>query len=196
MAQDLLEKYIQANDGVLRVSAATKLGVSASTVYTFARARGLERISKGVYADPHGWHDEMWLVSLRWPRAIFSHHSALLLHSLTDREPVSMCVTVPSGYNASALRQNGLEVFSIKPDLLGTGMTTVTTPDGHAVPCYNLERTICDIVRSRSHLDPQVLTTALNSYVRRGDKQLELLDSYAKDFRMRGLVAQYLEVLL
>lgn len=196
MAQGLLEHFVQANDGVLNISAAAKLGISPPTLYAFARARGLERISKGIYADPHGWHDEMWLVSLRWPRAVFSHESALLIHSLTDREPASLSVTVPSGYNASALRRSGIDVFYIKPELLGKGMNSVITTDGHAVPCYDLERTICDTIRSRSHLDPQALTTALKCYVRRGDKQLDLLDSYAKDFRIGGLVAQYLEVLL
>lgn len=196
MAQGLLEKLVESNDGVLRVSAADKLGVSATTVYTFARTHGLERVSKGVYVDPDGWHDEMWLASLRWPRAIFSHETALLMHSLTDREPATLSLTVPSGYNASTLRECGIQVFYIKPGLLGMGMTTVITPDGHKVPCYDLERTICDIIRSRSAIDPQVFSAALQSYARRGNKQLDLLDSYAKELGIRGVVGQYLEVLL
>ncbi|QPK82318.1 type IV toxin-antitoxin system AbiEi family antitoxin domain-containing protein [Schaalia sp. ZJ405] len=196
MPQNALEKLVQANDGVLRVSAAIKLGISAPTVYTFVRRRGLDRLSKGVYADPNGWHDEMWLTSLRWPRAVFSHHSALLVHSLTDREPASLSVTVPSGYNASTLRETGVQAFYIKPDLLDMGKTDATTPDGHTVPCYNLERTICDVLRSRSSIDPQVLTSALQSYVRRSDKQLGLLSSYAEKLGMSGLVTQYLKVLL
>lgn len=72
MAQRLLEEFFESNDGVLRVSAASKLGISAPTIYAFARAHGLERVSKGVYVDPEGWQDEVWLASLRWPRAIFS----------------------------------------------------------------------------------------------------------------------------
>lgn len=195
MAQRLLEEYFESNDGVLRVSAAGKLGVSAPTIYAFARARGLKRVSKGVYVDPDGWHDELWLASLRWPRAVFSHQTALLMHSLTDREPATLSLTVPSGYNASTLRKCGIHVFYIKPELLGMGMTTVTTPDGHKVPCYDLERTICDIIRSRSTIDPQIFSAALLSYARRGDKQLDLLDSYAKELGIRGVVGQYLELL-
>ncbi|WP_218140955.1 type IV toxin-antitoxin system AbiEi family antitoxin domain-containing protein [Corynebacterium spheniscorum] len=72
----------------------------------------------------------------------------------------------------------------------------MTTPDGHKVPCYDLERTVCDIVRSRSKIDLQVFSAALQSYVRRGDKQLDLLDSYAKELGIRGVVGQYLAVLL
>ncbi|MGV9184483.1 type IV toxin-antitoxin system AbiEi family antitoxin domain-containing protein [Arcanobacterium canis] len=97
----------------------------------------------------------------------FSHHSALLTHSLTDREPGTVTVTVPSGYNATALRKASLQVFYIKPDLLELGKTKVPTPDGHLVPFYDLERTICDMLRSRSHIDTQILTAAMQSYVRR-----------------------------
>ncbi|MGQ4533360.1 type IV toxin-antitoxin system AbiEi family antitoxin domain-containing protein [Dermabacteraceae bacterium P13138] len=196
MSREALEELMQAHDGVLRVSAATRLGVSAPTVYKFTRTHGLQRVSKGIYVNPHGWHDEMWLASLRWPRAIFSHHTALLIHSLTDREPAALSITVPSGYNASTLRQSGTQVFYIKPDLLGLGKTDVSTPDGHTVPCYDLERTICDIVRSRSTIDPQIFNSALKGYVRRGDKQLGLLDSYAKELGISGVVTQHMEVLL
>lgn len=196
MAHNILEDLVHADDGVLRVSAATKLGVSAPTIYAFARSRGLQKMAKGIYADANGWHDEMWLTSLRWPRAVFSHHTALLAHSLTDRAPGTMTLTVPSGYNATALRKAGLQVFYIKPDLLEMGRTKVPTPDGHLVPCYDLERTICDVLRSRSHIDPQSLTAAMQGYVRRSDKQLAVLATYAQKLGIGGLVSQYLEVLL
>lgn len=71
MTQNILEDLVRTDDGVLRVSAATKLGISAPTIYAFARSRGLQKMSKGIYADANGWHDEMWLTSLRWPRAVF-----------------------------------------------------------------------------------------------------------------------------
>lgn len=196
MTQKILEDLVHADDGVLRVSAATKLGISAPTIYAFARSHGMQKLSKGIYADADGWHDELWLTSLRWPRAVFSHHSALLAHSLTDREPSTLTLTVPSGYNATALRKAGLQVFYIKPSLLEMGLTKVSTPDGHLVPCYNLERTICDVLRSRSNIDPQVLTSALQGYIRRSDKQLAVLATYAEQLGISGLVSHYLEVLL
>lgn len=196
MTQQVLDELLQTHDGVLRVSSATELGISAPTIYAFARSRGLKKISKGIYANPDGWHDDLWLTSLRWPRAIFSHHSALMAHSLTDREPDAMTVTVPSGYNATALRKAGLQVFYIKPDLHALGKTEVTTPDGHKVACYDLERTVCDVLRSRSDFDPQIVTAAIQGYVRRSDKQLGVLATYAKRLRISGLVTQYLQVLL
>lgn len=196
MQEQVLEKLIETNNGILQVCEASKLGISAPTVYKFAKTHGLKRLSKGVYGDPNGWNDEMWLASIRWPRAVFSHHSALYIHALTDREPAALTVTVPSGYNASTLRASGARAFYIKPELLEMGKTVVTTPDGHNAPCYDLERTMCDIIRSRAAFDPQCFHSALQSYARRGDKQLGLLSSYADRLGVQGTVTHYLEVLL
>ena len=196
MSRHILEEFLEAHDGVLRVSEGLQLDVSAPTIYAFARDKGLKRISKGVYADPDGWHDEMWLASVRWPRVIFSHHSALMVHDLSDREPKSLSVTVPSGYTASSLSQHGLQVFYIKPSLHDLGKTKVMTPEGHAVPSYDLERTICDMLRSRSHFDQQIVRSAIRSYMQRDDKQLGILASYAAKLGVSRMLAQYMEVLL
>ena len=55
---------------------------------------------------------------------------------------------------------------------------------------------MCDIIRSRAAFDTQCFTSALQSYARRGDKQLGLLSSYADRLGVRGTVTHYLEILL
>lgn len=49
------------------------------------------------------------------------------------------------------------------------------TPFGHAVPVYNMERTICDIIRNRSSIEIQTLQNALKHYTSRKDKNLRQL---------------------
>lgn len=115
---------------------------------------------------------------------------------MTDREPSSLTVTVPSTYNASSLIKTGVRVFYIKPDFLGIGKTNLMSLEGNLVPSYDLERTICDILRSRSQIDAQVVFGALKAYVKRKDKRLDILSDYAKKFRISKLISQYLGVLL
>ena len=40
--------------------------------------------------------------------------------------------------------------------LRGLGLSEVKTPFGHTVPVYDIERTLCDILRSRSSVEIQV----------------------------------------
>ena len=44
------------------------------------------------------------------------------------------------------------------------GLTTAQTPLGHDVPVYDMERTICDVLRSRSHIEMQTFQDALKAY--------------------------------
>ena len=70
------------------------------------------------------------------------------------------------------------------------------TPIGNKVNAYDLERTVCDIVRSCNKIGTETFLAALKAYAASPKKNLNLLDSYAKQMRLAGVVRKYLEVLL
>lgn len=67
---------------------------------------------------------------------------------------------------------------------------------GHTVATYDAERTICDMVRSKSSVDMQSYQDALKEYGRRSSKNLSNLLAYARLFHIEKKVRLYLEVLL
>ena len=70
------------------------------------------------------------------------------------------------------------------------------TPAGNDVPAYDLERTVCDVIRSRNKLGTETFLTALKLYAVDPKKDLNKLSSYAKKMRVSNVLRQYLEVLL
>ena len=78
----------------------------------------------------------------------------------------------------------------VKAELAGA------TPFGNPVPAYDAERTICDIIRNKKNMDIQVFVYAIKEYMRRKEKDVFKLMSYAKEFRMESAVRTYTEVLL
>ena len=72
----------------------------------------------------------------------------------------------------------------------------MNTPFGHAVPVYDAERTICDIIRSRSGIEMQTFQDALKQYAARRQKDLRKLMQYAQMFHVEKILRQYMEVLL
>ena len=138
----------------------------------------------------------MYLLHLRCPQAVFSHETALFFHDLTDREPLAYSITVKTGYNPTRLKSEGVQVFTIKAELYEVGLSTAQTPFGHDVPVYDMERTICDVLRSRNHIEMQTFQGALKAYARHSGKDLRTLVRYAKLFRVEKILRQYLEVLL
>ena len=171
-------------------------GVSRPTLAKFVGKNGFERVMRGVYCAPDVWVDRMFLLQMRWPAAVFSHETALFLHDMTDRDPLRYTVTMRTGSNPSNLTAAGLPVYTVKADLFGLGQTEATTPYGRQVRTYDPERTVCDVVRSRNSMDPQVFQEALKRYVRRKDKDLLRLMRYAEAFHVNSLIRRYMEVLL
>jgi len=87
-------------------------------------------------------------------------------------------------------------VYYIKPELFELGKTMLKTPAGNEVPTYDLERTICDVIRSRNKLGTETFHAALKLYAADPQKDLNKLNFYAKQMRVANVLRQYLEVLL
>lgn len=191
-----LDQLLQQNNGIVRTAEVLKIGIAKSMFYAYAKKRGLEQAMHGVYVSPDAWVDGMYLLHLRCAKAVFSHESALFFHDLTDREPRPYSITVKTGYNPTGLQADGIKVYTIKKELHEVGITTMNTPFGNSVPVYDMERTICDLIRSRSGIEKQTFQDALKRYAKRKDKNLRKLMNYAQMFHVERLLRQYLEVLL
>ena len=191
-----LEALIKSSKGVITSKQATNHNIHREYLSEFVRQGKLERIAHGIYITPDVWEDKMLIHQLRKSKMVYSHESALFLHDLTDRDPVAYCVTVPTGYNTSRLKQDGLIVYTIKKELLDLGICTKQTTFGNDIRVYNMERTICDILRDRKNQDVVVVSDALKRYIRRPDKDLNRLMKYAGILRVEKVLRNYLEVLL
>ncbi len=191
-----LKPILTQNGNTITTAEANAAGISNERLRQLVKRGVLERLTFGVYVLPHDFVDRMYATQQRRPKIIYSHETALFLHDLTDRDPISYSVTVPTGYNTVKLREEGFTVYTIKRDLHTVETTEVETMFGHTVRVYSMERTICDCLRSRSRMDVTLLTDALRRYVRRKDKNLNTLMKMAKTFRVEQPLRHYMEVLL
>ena len=184
--KERLALLAKENHGVLRTADVLKAGISKTALAS----------SHGIYHDPNAWTDRLFLLQLRCPKTVYSHDTALFMHDLTDREPLCYSLTAKTGYNPSHLTKEGIKVYTVKEDLFEIGVDALVTPFGNTVRVYNMERTICDVIRSRNTIEVSVFQEALKRYVKRNDKNLHQLMEYAKKFRVERIIRQYLEVLL
>lgn len=191
-----LKPILTQNGNTITTAEANAAGISNERLRQLVKRGVLERPAFGIYVLPHDFVDRMYATQQRRPKIIYSHETALFLHNLTDRDPISYSVTVPTGYNTVKLREEGFTVYTIKRDLHTVETTEAETMFGHTVRVYTMERTICDCLRSRSRMDMTLLTDALRRYVRRKDKNLNTLMKMAKTFRVEQPLRHYMEVLL
>lgn len=192
---EMLERQIKNENGYLIVSDAVNAGVSKQYVSEFIKKKNMEKAAPGIYVSADIWIDELYIISLR-NNVVFSHETALYLHGLTEREPIQVSLTVGKGYNASHLRKRNCRVYTDLKDMLNVGRTTVDTNQGNAVPVYDIDRTICDIIKIKDKLDIQVFQYAIKEYMSRKDKNLHSLMQYAKMMKIEDKVRLYTEVML
>lgn len=191
-----LDRLLTEHDGMLQTAQVIASGIVKPIFYEYVKEKNLQQVAHGIYVSEDAWVDAMFLLHLRCNQAVFSHESALFFHDLTDREPSKYSVTVRRGYSPTRLKAEGLSVYTMKPELFDVGLSSGQTPFGHTVPVYDMERTICDLLRSRSRIEIQTFQGALKAYARRKDKNLRTLMQYAGMFKVEKILRQYLEVLL
>lgn len=192
-----LRKILADQNGMIRTAELAELGIPRTYLSILERNGEIERISRGVYQATSSFvSDEWYSFQARHNTAIFSHETALFLHDLTDRTPLFFSVTVPSGYHSLSLNQSSHKVFYVKRELFDLGVITLKSPFGNDIKTTDLERTICDILRSRNQMDIQLVNDALKRYAREKQKNLDRLYSYARQFRIQKVVRATIEILL
>lgn len=192
----LLLKTIQQNNNTITTSEVMKLGFSRAVLSKYVKEGLLERSRQGVYILPDSVHDDMYTMMLRSEKIIFSHETALFLNGLSERTPFEHSVTVPSNVVLSDVLREECNCYYIKPELFELGMVRKKTTFGNEVRCYDAERTICDLLRSRNRMDEETVISAIKNYAVFGNKDLNRLAVYAEKLRVAKILKQYMEVLL
>ena len=191
-----LHEAIQSYGGMISTKQALDLGVSKQTLTNYVRSGKIERVGSGIYVLPDTIEDDMYALSLHSKRIIFSHDTALFLNHLSERTPFKHSITIPSNASVPKSMKQQCSCYYIKPELYLLGAAVRKTTFGHEVPCYNLERTICDLIRSRSRYSAELITDAVRAYAASSEKDLNRLSEYAEKFHIMKTLKPYLEVLL
>ncbi len=189
---ELLKKY-----NYITPEIAKKYGISKYLFYKYVRENNLEQVNHGIYITEDTWIDDLYILHKRCPNAVFSHDEAFYYHGLTDREPIIHTLTIYSGYNSHRLIEDGkCKVYTVKKELLDIGKILVKNNYGNEIPMYDLERSVCDLIRSRNLIEIQEFNSVLKTFVLRKDKNLNRLMKYAEYFKVQNIVRKYMEVLL
>ena len=192
----IILEALSNNNNMVTTSQVLELGFSKQTLIKYVKAGLLERVRQGVYILPDAVHDDMYTLMLRSEKIIFSHESALFLHGLSDRTPFIHTITMPSNKAVPGSIMDECICFYIKPAWHKIGLTEKADTFGNIVRCYDIERTICDFLRTRNRCNEETVISTIKNYAASDKKDLNRLSAYAEIFRVNEELRKYLEVLL
>ncbi|MCL1890708.1 MAG: type IV toxin-antitoxin system AbiEi family antitoxin domain-containing protein [Coriobacteriia bacterium] len=192
-----IAKILKETNGILRASDAKLAGIDYKELQRLTEAGLIERISHGLYIFAADIADDYLVAQYRCGKGIYSHETALFLHGLSDRTPLQLMMTIPSGHNTRLLKdKSSFRFFYCKPDLHDLGITTVISPYGNILRVYNRERTLCDCIKKKDVLDIDLVLLAVKQYLSEKGADLAQLLDYAEKLKIRNTVRQYMEVLV
>ena len=184
------------NGGYVLASQIKEEGIPTIELTRLVKNNKLERISKGYYILKDTFVDEYYIYQSKSKNSIYSFSTALYLHDLSDRTPLFYDISVPVGYNGSLLNDNNIKLHYVKKELFEIGLTVIKFPFGIDIKVYDMERTLCDIIKYKSKTDIEVFSVALKRYASNKNKDLNKLVKYAKLLKIDKKVREYMEVLI
>lgn len=196
MNKNKIFEIIRKNNGIVTAFEVSENNIDSWYLTNMVRNGELERVTRGVYMDPsYENYDELYFFQLQNKVCIYSFQTALYLQGLTDRLPFINEVTVYQGYNIWRIRDKVIP-HQVKKEWYEVGTTEVKTEMGNIVIAYDMERTICDLVRDRKNQDPEIFSKAWNFYLKKENKDIWKLRKYADVFRISQQIEEILEVIV
>lgn len=196
MNEDKIRKIIEKNNGIITAKEVSDNKIDSWYLTNMVQKGELERVARGVYLDSNFEnYDELYFFQLQNKACIYSYQTALYLHKLTDRLPFTNEVTVKQGYNAWRIKDYTI-VHQVKKEWYELGQVEIKTDMGNPVYAYDMERTICDLVRDRKNQDIEIFSKAWNLYIKKDSKNIWKLRKYAKAFGIAQQIEEILEVIV
>jgi predicted transcriptional regulator of viral defense system len=195
--KEAIVEILKQNNGILKAVDARLAGIDYKELGRLTEAGMLERISHGLYISTYDMPDDYLVAQYKCGKGVYSHETALFFLGLSDRTPLQLMMTIPSGYNTTLLKdRDTYRFFYCKRELHVVGVTTVASPHGNDLRVYDKERTLCDCIKRKDSLDSDMVLSAVKQYMGGGGTDLAKLLDYAERLKIREIVRQYMEVLI
>lgn len=189
-------QLIQKNNGYITTKEIVDNGLNKMALKRLCDNGLLKRVSTGYYSLPSMINDDYYKIISKSKNAVFSYNTSLFLHELSDRTPLYFDITVPRGYGGPLQNIDVVSLHYVDSDILNLGMEIIKSPFGMDIKCYDVERTICDIIKDKNNMDKEIYTKALKWYAEKKDKDMLKLAKYAKKLNVEKEVAEIMQVIL
>lgn len=122
---------------------------------------------------------------------MFSYNTAFHLLGLSERVPYNLDVTTIQGKKIIS----NAKVHYVVRNKFNIGIIEVESSYGNSIKIYNAERCICDMLKNPDQYEIELYNKIINNYFKSKEKNLILLDEYAKYFNVYEKLSNIMEVI-
>ena len=192
MKVEQIKKVLKSNNGYITSSEFEQNGIPRRYIPELIEKGLIRKIARGLYIDNELIEDDYYILQKRYNNVIYSYNTAFHLLNLSERAPYEIDVTT---YFHKSIREK-VKIHYVSKEKLNIGKITTTSPYSNPIKVYNAERCICDMLKNQDEYDIELYNKILKNYFNSKDKNLKLLDEYAKIFNVYEKLTTIMEVLI
>lgn len=190
---EIIQSIMKMNNGYVTSKELSNLGIHRMYLNIMKEKGMIEKVGNGIYIDSSKIEDSYFVFGLELSNIVYSHMTALFFHGLSIKAPCDKYdITVPNNYFNYKIKSHN--VFYVDKNIYKLGLTQINTPMGNQVRVYDIERCICDIIRSKNRMDSEHIKYSIREYIKRKDKDLVKLSMYADKMGIKKEVMDYMEM--
>lgn len=192
---DKVLKIMKNNKGIITSSQIENYGIPRVYLSKMIEKGIIERIDRGIYVTKDFEYDEYYLFQLKYPKTVYSYNTALYFYGVTERTPIKMDVSISKDYNPHRFKDI-VNVYRINDELFNLGIVEKKSPQGMKVRTYNLERTVCDIIKDKDSIDIEIRNKAIKKAIKGKEFNASKMFDYAKKMNIYEKVKNYMEAII
>lgn len=156
----------------------------------------VERVKNGLYFM-EGMSSRSELVNLKniVNDGVICLYSAWFYYNLTVQIPQEIHVAIEKSRKVNLPTYPFIKLYYWQKNYLKLGVTQINI-DGEVVNMYDIHKSVCDAIKFRTKIGTETFAEILNNYLKRKDRNLTALISYARAMRVENVLRTYLEVQL
>lgn len=191
MSRDLLEIF-RAQNGYLQSKQLSSRS-QRNMLNEFVNAGIVTMVKRGLYKHTDlAAEDDVWAEVCRIvPSGVICVFSAWRFYGLTTHIPSEYHMAIPNKSKVVLPPFPPIKIYYWSNNYYNLGKVR-----DKEINIYTIEKSVCDAIKFRNKVGTDIATEVLKTYLKRSDRNIDLLIKYAKSLRVESILMQYMEVLV
>ena len=183
------------NKGIVQMGTLLKSGINHYQINQLLEEGLVVKLKHGVYRwkteEENEWADITHLV----PNGILCLLTAALHYELTTFVSSEYHIAIPKSVKMVLPDYPPIKLYYWDKKAFGLGITEASIQDT-PIKLYDIEKTVCDIMRLRNKIGIDIANAVLKNYLKRPNRNIAKLNEYARQLHISTVLSNFLTILL
>lgn len=195
MKKQFIQAFFNAHEGIIRTKQLRDAGFTHYQLNQLIQDGQVLKVKQGVYKWNDSDRSELAEVARIVPEGVFCLYTACQYYELSTFVASAYHLVIPKKSKVVLPAYPPIKLYYWETVSYQIGQTEIKQ-DGVLIQMYDLEKTVCDVIRQRNKVGLDIVREVVVTYLRRTDRNLAKLVDYAEALGLKNYVSNYLNLLL